>query len=402
MSSRPRLLLFSPVPPTRSGISDYTVELLPYLREYWDIYVVISDDAEDPSSGDELPQIVRNSELQKSRLRYAPRFYHMGNNVHHEYIHAALQDVPGVTLMHDFCMHHLLTDLLLARGNAEGYKYLLAHQYGASGAAIADYRRDFCYHDMAQFMYAMNASVVEKSAGILVHSRASLNELNFSFPAVAAERVPFPHVQSRAHVSYRAQPGRDRQDDDPVVISSFGFVTPPKQIELVLRALAIVRESFSRFRYCIVGEVSDSVPVYDLLQELQLEDHVGVTGYVDMNEFHRYMELSDAVISLRYPSAGETSAALVRAMGFGKANLVFDYASYADFPDEVVFKVPLDTSSPEQLACRIRQLLVDDGLRERISANAVEYLREQHDPACSALQMTRFIRASYGMNTHVG
>ena len=53
---RPRLAYVSPLPPERSGIADYSAELLPELARYYEIEVVLAQDrVSDPWSPRQLP-----------------------------------------------------------------------------------------------------------------------------------------------------------------------------------------------------------------------------------------------------------------------------------------------------------------------------------------------------------
>ena len=48
--------------------------------------------------------------------------YHVGNNPEaHGWIVDALRRRPGVVVLHDFVLHHLVAGLTLARGNPAGY-----------------------------------------------------------------------------------------------------------------------------------------------------------------------------------------------------------------------------------------------------------------------------------------
>jgi hypothetical protein len=65
------------------------------------------------------------------------------------------------------------------------------------------------------------------------------------------------------------------------------------------------------------------------------------TGYVPDEDFSSYYAAADRLVNLRYPSAGETSGTLIRALDAGKPVAVSDYAQFAEFPDDVVTKIPL-------------------------------------------------------------
>ena len=47
-----------------------------------------------------------------------------------------------------------------------------------------------------------------------------------------------------------------------------------------------------------------------------------------------YLAACDIVLNLRYPTVGENSGTLMRALGLGKAVVVSDVGSFSEFPDE--------------------------------------------------------------------
>src|SRR5688500_829870 len=74
-----------------------------------------------------------------------------------------------------------------------------------------------------------------------------------------------------------------------------------------------------------------------------------MTGYVADDDFPRYYAAADRFVNLRYPTAGETSGTLIRALDAGKPVAVSDYAQFAELPDDVAFKVPLGAGEVEAL-----------------------------------------------------
>ena len=106
-SPRPKIAVMSPLPPLRSGISDYTARLIQYLAEYYaiDVYRDVN--------------FVPFLELQNNdfgcydhRLfeRLAPArnyravLYQMGNSSFHRYIYDRLDRWPGLVTLHDFSL----------------------------------------------------------------------------------------------------------------------------------------------------------------------------------------------------------------------------------------------------------------------------------------------------------
>jgi hypothetical protein len=72
-----------------------------------------------------------------------------------------------------------------------------------------------------------------------------------------------------------------------------------------------------------------------------LSANVRMLGFAPIEEFTGYLSACDIVLNLRYPTVGESSGTLLRAMGLGKAALVSEVGSFAEFPDDVCLKVPV-------------------------------------------------------------
>ncbi len=61
------------------------------------------------------------------------------------------------------------------------------------------------------------------------------------------------------------------------------------------------------------------------------------------------MAACDVVLNLRYPTVGESSGTLLRALGMGKAVVVSDVGSFREYPDEICLKAPVDASEEDHL-----------------------------------------------------
>ena len=77
-----------------------------------------------------------------------------------------------------------------------------------------------------------------------------------------------------------------------------------------------------------------------LIRTLGLREHVRVLGFAPIEKFVEYIGACDIVLNLRYPTVGETSGSLQRALGLGKAVIVSDVGAFAELPDDVCLKVP--------------------------------------------------------------
>ena len=104
--SRPRIAFFSPLPPQKSGVSDYSVALLDELKYFYSI-----DIYHDSTYVPDLA--LKSDEFWCADARLFPRYaavkdyhavvYQMGNSRYHAFLYEMLLRYPGVVTLHDFC-----------------------------------------------------------------------------------------------------------------------------------------------------------------------------------------------------------------------------------------------------------------------------------------------------------
>jgi hypothetical protein len=76
---------------------------------------------------------------------------------------------------------------------------------------------------------------------------------------------------------------------------------------------------------------------------------------------------------------GETSGSVIRQLSLGKPVVVSDVGWFAELPDEVALKVPVDGSETDTLYAALELLARDDGARRTMAAAALELVRGEHD-----------------------
>ncbi len=124
-----------------------------------------------------------------------------------------------------------------------------------------------------------------------------------------------------------------------------------------------------------------------------MADRVHVTGFVTFEDFEAAIAAVDLCLNLRYPTAGETSASLLRVMAVGRPAIVSDFAQFSELPPEVAVRVPLlGDDEPAALAALLRDLLADPGRLRAMGAAAREHVRVRHDPARAAAAVAEACR----------
>jgi len=393
-----RIAYCSPVNPVESGISDYSEELLPYLGQYFDLTLIV-DDGVQPSNAQvksRLP-IERISRLAKLHRRqpFDAVIYHMGNSPAHSAFWESLQTLPGVVVLHDYVLHHLmLWHAVNRRKDVRLYRRAMAERYGAAGEAVAAQMERGQLSD-AVFDFPLVEGVIQAATGLIGHSRYVIDHALAVRPdlraAVVPMGVPLPPSPDRA--AARAALGLPA---DAPVWASFGHINPYKRVEQALRAFARFRQGYPEARYILVGSVSPNYDVRGLVQRLGLSGAVQITGYVAAADFGQYVAAADLCFNGRYPSAGETSASLLRLLGAGRAVLVSDIATFSELPGDVVAHVPLGPAEEHTILAYAQRLAADSALRQALECNARAYVAREHTLAGAAAGYAQFLGELYG------
>ena len=378
MSDGLGLDIVSPLPPVRSGIADYMADLLPQLASRCDLRIVRLDGAEvDEAFSVGVPVIDASRLGEEGRLP----LYQMGNNHHHRQVHALALEHPGVLTLHDLVLHHFLIEETWARGDFDAYHRRLVEDEGWIGEAVAPLmRRPAGVGNAVQFALPVNRRLLGRQRGVLVHSSWAAEWLREDLPELAVAAVPMgvplpPAADEAARLAFR------RRYDLPVeapVLGSFGFQTPIKRTDVVVRALA--RPELAGAHLMVVGEVADDSSLLELARTAGVAERVHVLGFLPFEELAAAIAAADLCLNLRYPTAGETSASLLRILAVGRGALVSEHAQSADLPDEGILKVPLGDGEVSSLAAQVASLLADpQGLR-RLGEAARRHVATEHRP----------------------
>ena len=102
------------------------------------------------------------------------------------------------------------------------------------------------------------------------------------------------------------------------------------------------------------------------------------TGYVTLDDFEAFIEYSDVIVNLRYPTLGETSGAMIRILERGKTCIINADGWFAELPSDSVYQVKRDELEKD-LEEAILKLINDDELRENIGKNAKAYIEKEYN-----------------------
>jgi glycosyltransferase involved in cell wall biosynthesis/SAM-dependent methyltransferase len=384
-----RLAYFSPLAPQRSGIADYSEELLPRLSEGADVTLFV-DGFEPEGRGLRLP--VRDFRRDPAALRSLAEFdavvYHMGNDHrYHAGILEAMRSHPGVVVFHDFALQDFFLGLARERGDLRLYldEVEACHGEEARREAARALARGGTPAIVARPLeFPLNRRVAHAAEAVVVHSEWGRARFAQITPCVPVAHINMPVRPPAARRHGGAAAGGE------VRVANFGLITPGKGIEHALRALSRLKET-QRFRYTLVGDPNPFYDVRELVRRHGLEERVRVTGHVPMGEFERRIAETDIALNLRERTVGETSASLCRIMAAGVCAVVADVGWYSELPDDCVVKVPLGPETDALLAAYLGRLIEDAPLRARIGENAHRYALAAHSVERAAADYLAFI-----------
>jgi glycosyltransferase involved in cell wall biosynthesis len=391
-----RLAYFSPLSPQRSGIADYSAELLPHLSRYLEVEPFVDDGVRvDPALSERFPvRSEREFPGLWERGRYDAVLYHLGNNPdYHARIWKRMVRHPGIVVLHEAMLHHLVRGMTLAQGDLAGYLEEMRYAYGRTGLSMARRSLDTGI-PLDVWSYPLFERAVDASLGLIVHNETTRQRVLASRPLARVTTIL--HHLSLGNLAL----GEDRREEvraslgippGAFVAASYGFITPAKRLEVSLRAFAQLRRERPDAVYLLVGEVS---PHYDFASVLTPELSAGVRllGRTEIDTFLRTMAAADVAVNLRYPSAGETSGTLIRLLGLGKPVIVSKLGAFAEIPDGCCAKIDLDETEEDLLFEVLLRLATDEELRRTMGENARRHMAAHHSIDGSARAYAEVVR----------
>ena len=367
-----RLALVSPFPPAKTGIADYSQALLEALRQRADV------------------QVIGEPPARFHPADYDTVFYQLGNNPWHTFVYEMALEHPGISVLHEPNLHHLMTDLTIRRGRWD--LYLAEAEYNGGAAALAYARRVKALEVGPDYDgLPMTRRLLERSRGVLVHNQYSAAEVRSQ--GYLGPLAVVPHgawLPDTPGFPWRVKLGLD---ETTPLIGVFGFLKPYKRIAEALRAFRRLLRLEPRARMILAGEVHPEFPLPALIDRLGVGPAVRLLGFTTEEEFSGFMAACDVVLNLRYPTVGESSGSLLRALGLGKAVLVSNVGSFTELPEGVCLKVPVDATEEDLIFEYLNLLVSRPEIARSIGAQARRWVERECSWDRVAGEYVRFAEA---------
>lgn len=374
-----KLLYVSPFQPQRSGISDYSEVLVYALSSLYDITLLIDDYT---LSNERLYRDFEVKIYGKDTLNfslYDYKIYNIGNNpFFHDYIYELCLKELGMVILHDCVLYYLITGYYSARNCLYSKLYEIG---GAKAIEVVKMARNkeqkniLEYKEIASEL-PLNKELAKSGNKIMVHSEFAKNMI-------------FPYMENKSQlckINMIQQTGDivniiERKElfdkfgipKDKTIIASFGYVASTKLNDIVCRTVRSLNGKYNtNICYIMVGECD-----WEEVKKYIDNKCIFKTGFVNLNEFNSFLKYSDIVINMRHPSMGETSAAMIRILEYGKACITNNGGWFSELPDDVVCKIELNDIE-DSLEKAIVKLIKDIKYKNKLESNALHYIESEY------------------------
>jgi len=400
MTDRLSIACISPLNPLRSGISDYTELLLPFLSEFFDL-TLYSDCGvpANPLIAERFP-VYPVLDLYKHHSLHDLRLYQIGNSPHHRNAFTVLRTLPGVVVLHEPFLHHGLY-----YSSPLHYRRELFYELGAPDWIRLRQMEQALFNDDRQALMdvPLIGRIVDSSLGILVHSQTARRIVEACRAKSAFCRPDLPKIMVVPHLmcvpdSYEMMVCRANLglSPDALIFGMAGFIHPVKEPSLALQAFARLQSDFPQALFVFLGEVlQETGDLLTIAREFGVADKVIVLGRVEpLERLHQAMSACDIILNLRRTTIGETSGIALRTMALGKPTVVRNVGWFGELPDEACVKIgPED--GVEDLAAVMRALASSPDMRSRLGEEARRYIERECDPRRVARQYAEFLWEVY-------
>lgn len=379
--ARPRLAIASPVPPQLSGPSAYMGALLEHLGDHADVTLLTTltpEEAQVPG-GVTVEPLSALETLEAVDGPFDEVLYVLGNSEFHVEQLAMLRRRPGAVLLHDARLTLLYSETYRRRPELlpETFGGALHRMYPGRYPAPMGGAQFLPIQEESRFGILMIAEVAQLATRLFVHSShaADLIELDCGRRPEVIFPIPSPPVAQ--------PPTATGPEPDRPTVTSFGFASLAKCSDVVVDLAGELPD----VEVVLVGHSGEDFldELRQRADELGVGERVVVTGKVDQDEYRDRLARTTVAVQLRLHSNGESSASVAETLAAGIPTVVSDLGTFAEYPDDVVVKVPAGASASD-VGTVVAELLADPVRRAALSRAGREHAAA-HSYAAAAATM---------------
>ena len=393
-SRRLRVAYFSPLPPQKSGIADYSATLLRHLQHYVDLDLYVEDAVEvERGFLASRFQSIPAARFPARAGDYDAALYHVGNNTLNWPIYKMARRVPGVVVLHDYSLQGVIYHNTALAGDPDRFVEEMAFAYGERGREAAE-RTVHGQAVMDAGDWPASAQLIGQSRGAIVHSQWVRDQILAECPHADVRVLPLAVPMAygtRVEPEFFSQIG---VSPDTFLVVSVGFQNRSKRVEPLVKAFLSFHAHCPNSRLILVGEIQpDAHEILDRLRVREnLEGKVICTGYVPEEAMRKYVLAASVCCSLRYPSFGESSAGASQYMAAGRPILVTNVNQFQELPDDFAWKVDLGPCEETLIGRYLERLYADPELRAEMGERARQYAWDRLSFSLVAEEYFQYLR----------
>ncbi len=387
---RKRLAIVSPLPPTPSGIADYTAELAPELAAHYAVTLVSNAPPEGALAG-RMPWM-SEEDFAAEGGRFDRVLYQIGNNpMHARALTELLPRIPGVVTLHETAITDLRNWLDLRADPPEPRATRLAREEG--------YPALFASRELAG-----SAGPLAEALGAVVHSGHARWLLETEYgQAALAHTVILPHMRQPVPLPPRkAARAALGLPDQALVVASFGMVTPQKIPGRLLAGFAALARQAPAARLVFVGHPQDGSQALRAEAERQgLAGRVTVTGRVPPDLYRLWLAATDLAVQLRRGSRGETSGAAKDVLMAGLPLITNRHGAMPEM-EASGCRLIAEPADLAELSQALLELGRDEAARDAMGQRARSWASWELNPPRIAAAYARVLEEAYGRGPQSG
>ena len=346
-NSLPTIAIFSPVNPIKSGVSDYTEELVLYLSHYYNIFIFI-DSGYTPKFkplGNISIVNYKLFEILSKKVEFKRVIYQVGHNKYHNYMFRFINRRKNdIIILHDGI-------------NING------------------------------------KCLTRRSNHLLVaHNRYAFNQIPYKYGSIGSCIVPM--LVKHYNLSFNKDELRKSLNlENKFVFLCFGIIDSSKLIYEIINAFIFNYLNDKEHILLIIGHQINDERVIEFMQKDKYRNILLKIGLPKSDLYH-HINASDVCLNLRSGTRGETSSSLMRVMSCGIPVVVSDTGSFSELPDNIVYKICANPDT-QQLSLTLRYCCSNIDSLRRQADNALEYINSNHSPEKVVFEYSKLIQLKH-------
>ena len=379
-SCKPWLAMVTPLPPSESGIADYSLELIRALSAHFEITAVC--DQQPLGRTSDAGYAVQTTQWFRQNASSFPHIiYQFGNSNFHAHMFELLRDFPGVVVLHDFFLSGVINWMESTGYSPGAFRDALARSHG-NKALIYEHNQG---RVKAIRKFPCNSFVTHRAKGVIVHSVHSVELADqFGNNSAAKNWEVIPILRSLPKQNSKAE-ARKLLGIAPnqILVCSFGHLVASKLNDRLICAWgssALATDPSCRLIF--VGQNDPGSYGNALARattKAALKGQIEITGFTTSERFETYLAAADFAVQLRSNSRGETSKAVVDCLAYGVPVILNANGSMADYPAGTVCRLP-DDFEDQTLIHALELLVRSSAERESLAEQGLLRIRTLHDP----------------------